>query len=131
MEFERQLAMGSAPTGRYRVVEFEGGSIYSPSGLGGTPVIVGEHIDTGERVEFCGDSVASMLHDTETLDYLRTLRLGERVIETGSNAKQGRRGFVVESSQGDGYAIQWDAVDGEPGRMTTSPTWTTKRVADI
>ena len=61
--------MGTKP-GSYRVKALHGledhdgqrsVSSYSPSGLGGTPTIGCENIRTGEVVDFCGDSVASLL----------------------------------------------------------------------
>ena len=130
VEFLRNLK-GSAPAGRYRVIGFEGGAIYSPSGLGGSPVITAEHIETGEQIDFCGDSVARMIADTKILEYLESLKLGERVIETGQCALKGRLGWVVQSSLQAGVAIQWDTADGETGRLTTSPTWGTKRLDDV
>lgn len=66
--------MGTKP-GRYIVKALHGledyngkrsVSSYSPSGLGGTPTIGCENVRTGEIVDFCGDSVASMLANPET-----------------------------------------------------------------
>lgn len=66
--------MGTKP-GRYRVKALNGledhngkRSVrsYSASGLGGTPTIGCENVRTGEIVDFCGDSIASMLAHPDT-----------------------------------------------------------------
>ncbi len=54
--------MPNGNTGRYVVTEFTGkAGIYSPSGLGGTVGINARHVETGEVIEFCGDSVAAAI----------------------------------------------------------------------
>ena len=60
----------------WEIVGFTGARIYSPSGLGGTPIVVCKHLsgkldaihakytDADGLCEWCGDSVASaLLHD--------------------------------------------------------------------
>lgn len=44
--------------GVYKVVEITSDRIYSPSGLGGTRIVVGKHTETGQEIRFCADSVA-------------------------------------------------------------------------
>lgn len=43
--------------GRYTVIGWAGGRIYSPSGLGGTSTVIVED-ERGVKHEWCGDSVA-------------------------------------------------------------------------
>lgn len=53
---------GTHPEGTYQVLALLNLGIYSPSGLGGTPIIQVQHLESGETFEFCGDSVAHAVH---------------------------------------------------------------------
>lgn len=66
----------------------------------------------------------------EILKYLDSLQVGDRVIETGNCGMKGMRGDVVASKLTNGVAVHWDPFPGETGRLTTSPTWGTRRVQD-
>lgn len=58
-KFEIAFVEPYGPNGLYEIAEFEQSDrTYSPSGFGGTPTIIGRHVETGTTVEFCGDSVA-------------------------------------------------------------------------
>lgn len=63
----------------------------------------------------------------EVLAYLQGLQVGERVIETGQSCMFGKVGTVYQSTSGGGICVRWEL---EEGRMGTSVTWGTRRLAD-
>ena len=64
----------------------------------------------------------------EVLDYLHTLKPGERVIETGQSCMTGVQGVVYESTTGGGTCVRWELPEG---KMGTSVTWGTRRLTDL
>lgn len=67
--------------------------------------------------------------DKQTIDYLNSLKEGERVVEINNTCMRGRRGTVYHKN---GYpCVLWDAEPGEKGRMGTSATWGTRRITDV
>lgn len=68
--------------------------------------------------------------DQETVAYLKGLKVGERVIETGNCAFKGRKGTVYHSETS-GICVMWDKLSGESGQMGTSVTYGTRRISDI
>ncbi len=63
--------------------------------------------------------------DEEVRTYLRALKPGEQVVETGESCMKGKRGIVYlsenESTKGS-ICVRWE--DG----MGTSATWGTRRI---
>jgi hypothetical protein len=72
-----------------------------------------------------------MLDETgpEVMAYLKSLKPGEEVIETGSSCMTGKTGVVYESTSDGGTCVKWDLKDGT--YMGTSVTWGTRRISDI
>lgn len=68
--------------------------------------------------------------EAEFLEFITTLKVGERVIETSLNAFYLHQGVVCLNSHGD-ICVKWDALPGETGQMTTSITWGTRRVKEV
>ena len=73
------------------------------------------------------------MKDDELRKYLNGLEVDERVIETGQSCMTGRTGTVYisenEGTKGS-KCVKWDAPAGETGRMGTSVTGGTRRIAD-
>ena len=63
-------------------------------------------------------------------EYIKSLKPGERVVETGRSCLQGREGTVYHSERGD-VCIMWDKKPGESGQMGTSVTGGTRRVSEV
>ena len=59
--------------------------------------------------------------------YLKGLKAGERVVETGRSGLQGREGTVYLNEKGD-ICVLWDKRPGENGQMGSSVTWGARRV---
>ena len=73
------------------------------------------------------------MNDDEVREYLRSLKPGERVIETGQSCMTGRKGtvYISENEMTKGsICVRWDKLPGENGTMGTSATWGTRRLAD-
>jgi len=71
------------------------------------------------------------MNDDDVRAYLMGLKPGERVQETGVSGIYGRQGDVYLSKSGGGVCVLWDAAPGEEGRMGTSVTWGSRRLADV
>lgn len=63
------------------------------------------------------------------VEYLKALKPGERVVETGRSCLQGREGTVYLGKQGE-VCVLWDKKRGEDGQMGTSVTGGTRRVTE-
>lgn len=64
-------------------------------------------------------------------DYLKSLKVGERVIETGRSCMRGATGVVYRSKNKGTYramCVLWDLPDG---KMGTSITHGTRRITDV
>ena len=68
--------------------------------------------------------------DDEVRAYLKGLKAGERVQETGVSGLYGRQGDVYLNDKGD-VCVLWDEGRGEGGRMGSSVTWGARRVSDV
>jgi hypothetical protein len=66
----------------------------------------------------------------ETVEYLRSLEPGMRVVETGECAMKGRLGTVYLNEKM-AVCVCWDQLEGEDGPLGTSATWGTRRVTDV
>lgn len=62
--------------------------------------------------------------DDEIIAYLRSLKPGEEVIETGQSCMTGKRG-IVYISQNESICVRWE------NGMGTSATWGTRRIREI
>ena len=60
--------------------------------------------------------------------YLNSLKIGERVIETGMSCMYNHTGTIVASNQGDYLCVRWDRDD--QGVMTTNITHGTRRISE-
>jgi hypothetical protein len=73
--------------GMYQVIKFGNESVYSPSGLGGTSTVWLRN-EKGEKIEWCGDSVASGISNSNLKrgkeSYLIATCLTEPILFTGS-----------------------------------------------
>jgi hypothetical protein len=74
-----------------------------------------------------------MSHDDKdpVIRYLRSLRVGERVIETSKSMTFGWTGTTFMSkTPGHGLCVKWDnIIDG--GQMSTACTGGTRRIRDV
>ena len=70
------------------------------------------------------------LAGNDLVAYLRALKPGERVIETGECCLKGRQGTVYISEHGGGVCVLWDKEPGEQGKMGTGVTGGTRRISD-
>ena len=70
------------------------------------------------------------LEGQELIDYLRSLKPGERVRETSRSAIYNREGDVYLNERGD-ICVLWDEYPGEGGRMGTTVTGGARRVSDL
>lgn len=62
--------------------------------------------------------------------YLRSLKPGERVIETAASALWLQRGTVYLNTTGD-ICVMWDKDSDDVGQMGTSVTGGTRRLSDV
>ncbi len=107
-----------------------------------SPVLL--QLDEGPKAVMQADPKGSYLHWTDApsfgiestkeqpdgrfgVEYLLSLQVGERVVETGHNAYFGAVGTIYESSRGKeaGPCVRWE--DG----MGTSVTHGTRRISDV
>jgi hypothetical protein len=65
-------------------------------------------------------------HD-DLVAYLRALKEGDRVIETGRSGLHALQGTVYLK---DGPCVRWDEMEGQKGRMGTSATGGTRLISD-
>lgn len=63
--------------------------------------------------------------DDEVIAYLRSLKPGEEVIETGKSCMTGKRGVVYISKLTECTCVRWECG------MGTAATWGTRRIKDI
>ena len=76
-----------------------------------------------------------MMNDEQQLtgsalvEYLKGLKPGERVVETGRSCLQGCEGTVYLGKQGE-VCVLWDKKPGEGGQMGTSVTGGARRVTE-
>lgn len=72
--------------------------------------------------------------DDEVRAYLKNLKPGERVVETGQSCMTGKEGEIYisenEGTTKGSTCVRWDALPGETGRMGTSVTWGTRRISE-
>jgi hypothetical protein len=72
--------------------------------------------------------------DQKTIEYLKTLKPGDRVIETDQSGTTGWLGTVYistnEMTKGS-TCVLWDALPGETDQIGTSVTFGTRRINDI
>lgn len=73
----------------------------------------------------CSDLSGSAL-----VEYLQSLKDGERVQETTPSAFYGMHGDVYRNKEGS-VCVLWDAFPNETGRTGTSVTGGTRRVSDL
>ncbi len=64
----------------------------------------------------------------DVLAYLKSLKPGEEVIETGESAMKGVKGVVYTSVTHHDTCVRWDLPEG---KMGTSVTWGTRRLTDL
>ena len=79
-------------------------------------------------------TLENKMTDDEVMAYLKTLKVGERVIEVGQSCMTGKKGtvYISENEMTKGsICVRWDAWPGETSRMGTSATWGTRRISDI
>jgi hypothetical protein len=70
-----------------------------------------------------------MSPDEQTREYLRGLKVGERVVECGESCLKGRQGTVYISKSVPGsICVLWDKLEGEEGQMGSSVTWGARRL---
>ena len=73
--------------------------------------------------------------DEEIREYLNSLEVDERVIETGQSCMTGRKGTVyISQNPGKTFGskcVMWDALPGDTGKMGTAVTWGTRRISDV
>ncbi len=67
----------------------------------------------------------------EVVAYIRSLQVGERVMETSESALFGRCGTVYLSETYNSICVMWDKLQGEEGHMGTSCTEGARRVTDL
>jgi hypothetical protein len=68
------------------------------------------------------------LNNDQVREYLRSLREGERVVETGQSCMTGRQGVVYIKDNLP--CVKWDKLPGDTGQMGTSATWGTRRIGE-
>jgi len=68
------------------------------------------------------------MSDEQVRKYLKSLKEGERVIETGQSGMTGRKGTVYLKKDDGSPCVMWDLLPGDEGRMGTSATWGTRRI---
>lgn len=61
-------------------------------------------------------------------EYILSLKVGERVVETGRSALLGRFGTVYLSTSCGTPCIRWDKLEGEEGQMGTTVTGGARRL---
>lgn len=66
------------------------------------------------------------------LKYLQSLKVGDRVVETGRSCMFAATGTVfLSETPGHGNCVLWDVLPGDQGQMSTSITHGTKRIRDV
>ena len=70
-----------------------------------------------------------MKTDEEVRQYLRGLKPGERVVETGKCCMTGREGTVYLNDR-QLPCVKWDKLEGDTGHLSTAATWGTRRIPD-
>ena len=63
------------------------------------------------------------------LEYLKGLKVGDKVVEMGQSCMYGKEGVVYESKQGFGLCVKWFLENGSC--MGTSVTHGTRRLSDL
>jgi len=64
--------------------------------------------------------------------YLQSLKVGDRVVETGRSCMFAATGTVFMSeTPGHGMCVRWDVLPGDKGQMSTSVTHGTQRIRDV
>jgi hypothetical protein len=70
-------------------------------------------------------------HYQQALEYFKTLKAGERVVECGISGLYGRKGTTYFSKNDGSLCVLWDERKGEGGQMGTLITGGTRRLEDV
>lgn len=66
------------------------------------------------------------------LKYLQSLKVDDRVVETGRSCMFAATGTVfLSETPGHGNCVLWDVLPGDKGQMSTAITHGTKRIRDV
>jgi len=66
----------------------------------------------------------------KVIDYIKGLRIGEAVVETGLNAMTDAVGIVEKSKMHEGNCVRWEPLHGSSGQLVTAITYGTRRLGD-
>jgi hypothetical protein len=71
-----------------------------------------------------------MMNSEQTIEYLKGLQIGDRVVETDSTScLRGREGTVYKGNEG--MCVRWDLLPNDEGALGTGLTHGTRRVGEV